>query len=203
VHLARISLKAAGVNLHLPFVVSATNAVPILAALCGLVGLFLFVRGFLLLQRSGTKHATPRLESSPKPVAAVASRPAQISATSVRTEVIRLTADDAAATVTMSQQGKIAAALLKAGVPSPASWNTDPGASVEVASDAKSSPALQTSKLKVTQPETAPASGAMNKERRKPSSARQSKKNPAWLLWTGIGLIVLSVYVVAAHFGWL
>jgi len=192
------------VNLHLPFAVSATSAVPILAGLCGLLGLFLFIRGFLVLQGSGTKHATPRLESSrTKPVAAIASRSSQISATNVRTEVIRLTSDDGAATVTMSQQGKIAAALLKAGVPSPASWNTNQASTVDVATDAKTSSTLQTSQLKVTQPAPAPASGSMNKEPRKPSSARQSKKNPAWLLWMGIGLIVLSVYMVAARFGWL
>jgi hypothetical protein len=175
----------------------------ILAALCGLLGLFLFIRGFLLLQRSGTKHATPRLQSSPtKTVAAIAARPAQISAANVRTEVIRLTTDDAAATVTMSQQGKIAAALLKAGVPSPASWSTDSASTVDIANGAKTSPALQAPKLKVTQPDTRPAVSG-NSEPKNTHPAKQPKKNEAWMVWTGVVLTLISVYVLAARFGWL
>ena len=195
-------------NLHLPFVLSATNVVGILAALCGLLGLFLFIRGFVLLQPTGTQHATPRLESSPtKPLAAVASRPSQISAANVRTEVIRLTADDGAATVTMSQQGKIAAALLKAGVPSPASWNTDSASTVDVATGTKTSPTPQTSNLKVTQPNATPAASG-NREPRKTepknnSPTKQTKKSAAGMVWTGVALTLISVYVLAARFGWL
>ena len=175
----------------------------ILAALCGLLGLFLFMRGFLLLQGSGTKHATPRLESSPtKPLAAVASRPSQISPANVRTEVIRLTTDDGATTVTMSQQGKIAAALLKAGVPSPASWNTDSTSTVDVATDTKASSSLQTPKLKLTQPDTAPAVSG-NGEPRNTHPAKQPKKSAVWMVWAGVALTLISVYVLAARFGWL
>jgi hypothetical protein len=199
------------VNSHLPFAPSATGIVLALAGLCGISGVILFFRGLSLLQRSSkAKPATPKLESSAmKPAATVAARTMQIQGTNVRTEVIRLTSDEAPA-VSMSQQAKIAAALLKAGIPSPASWNTEPGASVDTAtSGAKNPRALQTAKLTVTGNRNPQPSDARKDDSRKPDSSKpgtpsRSKRNSgAWMLWTGIALVVLCVYLVAAHFGWL
>ena len=109
----------------------------------------------------------------------------------------------------MSQQGKIAAALLKAGIPSPASWNTDSSATVDVAaSTTKTPPALQTSNVKVTQsppipPVTSHKYEPTRDDPKKPIPPKHIPKNYAWMLWTGVALFVLSVYLLAAHFGWL
>ena len=183
----------------------------ILATFCGVLGLVLFLRGFSRLRHHATTTSiTPRLESSAlKPAAAAAARISQMSMTSVKPEVIRLTIDEAPAAVSMSQQGKIAAALLKAGVPSPASWNTDQGGTVDVAaSSTKTPPTLQTSKLKVAQsptipPVTPPRNDPNSNAPKKPVPPKRTTKNSAWMLWTGVALFVLSVYLLAAHFGWL
>lgn len=198
-------------NFHLPFVFLGSNVVPILAVLGGIVGLFLFLRGFSGLHlHPTTTSITPKLASSAtKPAATVAARISQRSATSVNPEVIRLTSDEAPATISMSQQGKIAAALLKAGIPSPASWNTDPGGTVDVAaSTTKTPPTLQTSKLKVTQSPPIPTGAFPKNEPKKndpkrPAPPKRTTKNSAWMLWTGVALFVVSVYLLAAHFGWL
>ena len=176
----------------------------ILAACWGIVGLFLFFRGFLLLHdRASRKPTTPRLASALiKPDTAVSPRMTTAHAIQTHPEVIRLTSDDASASVTMSQQGKIAAALLKAGIPSPSSWNTDSAATVAIAANAKNSHALQSSKLTVTQSPAIPTTDSPGDNLEK-ASARKRSKNPAWMLWTGVALVVVSVYLVAAHFGWL
>jgi hypothetical protein len=199
------------VNLHLPFALSGSNAVLILATFCGVLGLVLFLRGFSRLRHHATTTSiTPKRESSAlKPAAMVAARISQLSLTNVRPEVIRLTTDEVPAAVSMSQQGKIAAALLKAGVPSPASWNTDQGGTVDVAaSSTKNPPTLPTPKLKVTQSPTIPALVSPKSEPnsnapKKPVPPKRTTKNSAWILWTGVALFVLSVYLIAAHFGWL
>ncbi len=193
-------------NLHLPFALSGSNAVLILAAFSGVLGLFLFLRGFSRLQRhTTTTSVTPKLASSAtKPAATVAARISQLSVTSVKPEVIRLTSDEAPVTVSMSQQGKIAAALLKAGVPSPASWNTDQGGTGDVAaSGTKNPPTLPTSKLKITQSPTIPPVTSPSNAPKKPAPPKRTTKNSTWMLWTGVALFVLSVYLLAAHFGWL
>jgi hypothetical protein len=193
------------VNFHLPFALSGSTAVLILATLGGVLGLFLFFHGFSRLQHhTTTTSITPGLASSAtKQAAIIASQISQRPATSIKPEVIRLTSDEAPASVSMSQQGKIAAALLKAGVPSPASWNTDAGAAVEVASSAKNPTALPTSRLKITQSSNTPALDPPKPDPKKPVPPRRSTKNPAWMLWTGVALVVFSVYLLAAHFGWL
>jgi hypothetical protein len=108
----------------------------------------------------------------------------------------------------MSQQGKIAAALLKAGIPSPASWANDAGTTVDVAaSHTKTPPVLQTSKLKVTQSSPTSDTSRTNEPNRneppRKASSKRTPKSSAWMLWTGVALVVFSVYLVAAHFGWL
>lgn len=208
---SRTNNKIAVVNFHLPFVLSGSNAVLILAVIAGIAGLFLFLRGFSRLQHhTTTTSVTPKLASSATASAAlVATRLSQLPATSAKTEVIRLTSDEGPTTVSMSQQGKIAAALLKAGIPSPASWNTDPGTTVDVAaSTTKTPPTLQTSKLKVTPSPASPTVASPKNEPNKndpkrPAPPKRTPKNYAWMLWTGVALFVLSVYLVAAHFGWL
>jgi hypothetical protein len=213
---SRTNNKIAVVNFHLPFVLSGSNAVLILAAIAGILGLFLFFRGFFRLQHhTTTTSVTPKLASSATASAAlVATRLSQLPATSAKTEVIRLTSDETPTTVSMSQQGKIAAALLKAGIPSPASWNTDPETTVDVAASTTKTPsALQTSKLKLTpsppsptvaSPKNEPNKNAPSKsDPKKPVLPKRTQKNYAWMLWAGVTLFVLSVYLVAAHFGWL
>ena len=193
-------------NFHLPFVFLGSNAVLILAAFSGVLGLVLFLRGFSrLAHHTTTTSITPKLASSAiKPAAAVATRISQLSTTSVKPEVIRLTSDEAPVTVSMSQQGKIAAALLKAGIPSPATWTTDPGATEDVAaSGTKNPPTLPTSKLKVTQSPTIPPVTSPKNNPKKTSPPKRTTKNSAWMLWAGVALFVLSVYLLAAHFGWL
>jgi hypothetical protein len=193
------------VNFHLPFVLSGSTIVPIVAVFCGALGIFLFFRGFSLLQRSASKPATLRLAPYQKrPAAAVAARVSPSPATTLRTEVIRLSSDEAPTAVSMSQQGKIAAALLKAGIPSPSSWNTEPDTSVNVASSGtKNPPALQTTKLKVTHSGNDAPAEPSGGDPKHAVPLKRSNMNPSWMLWTGIALVVLSVYVIAAHFRWL
>lgn len=191
-------------NFHLPFALSGSSAALIVAAFCGVLGMVLFFRGFSLLHRSVPTPTTPRLATSQKkPVAAVTDRTSQVAATPLRTEVIHLS-DEAPTAVSMSQQGKIAAALLKAGIPSPASWNTESSTSVEIASSGTKNPSvLQTTKLKVTQSGHDKPVQPMNSDPKSAAPAKRSKRGPSWMLWTGIGLVIFSVYVIAAHFGWL
>jgi hypothetical protein len=177
------------------------------AALCGLFGLLLFFCGSSRLQRGSLARATtPRLGlSAMKPVAAAVVRTAQIPVINDKTEVIRLSGDEAPTAVSMSQQGKIAAALLKAGVPSPASWRSEPVAGVDVAaSGTRNPPALQTAELKLTGNADSEPPAALKRDSGRAARPNASTKSSGgWMLWTGIALVVLSVYLIAAHFGWL
>jgi hypothetical protein len=101
-----------------PFNVRPTNGVPlVLVCLFGVgAGLYIFYRGFLLLERRRLILDTPfsKNRSAEMGVDEV-SAPAQ--------KVIRLsTAPAPTLSTEMSQQQRIAAAMMKAGITSPAAW---------------------------------------------------------------------------------
>jgi hypothetical protein len=193
------------VTSFLPFHFSGSIAIAILAAVGLLVGLSCFLRGFFQLHR---KPVASRVQSSANAMetARTATTSADDSSKSpppdrdVHGEVIRLSpaGDAILPAAAMTQQGKIAAALLKAGVPSPATWSasTDPAA---VALKMSGPEVLDSRSLdsKVLMPASADPSLSI----RSHQSAAPPSGNPALMLWGGAALALASIYALAAHFG--
>ena len=109
----------------------------------------------------------------------------------------------------MSQQGKIAAALLRAGIPNPASWS-QPGEGSSVAvkvtdhqgKSASSPDSRPVPDLKATK--ILKASSDDSSLRIPPRSASTPHDPKAGLmLWGGALLALSAIYLLAAHLGWL
>ena len=187
----------------------------IAAALGAIAGLTLFFHGFSLLQQRWpsptyrpAKPSPPTLTatqaestSEPQNTAAARNEPR-----SSRAEVIKLTPQDSGelGSVSMTQQGRIAAALLKAGVPSPATWSNE---SVQVTvrmteQSAKPSPAPDTEVSRVLQ------QGATASQFRIPAlnttaQCHASNWKATLMIWGGPALTLTCIYILAARLGWL
>lgn len=190
---------------YLPSVLSSPHTELIIAALSGSFGLYLFFRGFSQLQCKPVARVVIPAALPTRTVVSLTSHTAEKTAPSKPAEVIRLSADQPSSS--MSQQGKIAAALQKAGIPNPVAWTTSgdqPESSVQIADmREKSSPPLQASKVNVTRkdsPEPKPAPQGIPP---RTSAANQSRRSSVWMVWIGATLFLVSSYVAAAHFGWL
>jgi len=196
---------------------SGSSVLTILAALGALAGLYLFFFGFWLLQR---KAHTLR-ENAPKTRPAIATITRTFttegSDTLARTssrEIIRLSPDSNEPSLSPStQQGRIAAALLRAGISNPVSWSTtgDPSeGTVRVADPpardcSSSTDALQP--LHVNAFKTLDQT-AGNPSLRTPVSGPNSADpsfgwKPALMIWGGPILILACLYILLAHLGWL
>jgi hypothetical protein len=105
----------------------------------------------------------------------------------------------------MTQQGRIAAALLKAGVPSPATWSHESiqvTVRVEDRSTSKPTPTTEAEVSRVLQ------QGATASEFRiptlNPTAPRHASNWKATLMiWGGPALALACIYIMAAHLGWL
>jgi len=189
----------------LPVSFQQSAAVLIPAALGAIGGLYSFFHGFSILQQQ-----RPLPVSLPVKSTAHASKPAtEVPKSSEtvkresRTEVIQLTPGDAStSSVLMTQQGKIAAALLRAGIPSPATWTDEAGkSSVRVAEPPTEHNALPSFEAKISvvlEPGTSTFPTAESK--RAQASAR---RKAMILIWGGPTLTLACVYLLAAHLGWL
>jgi hypothetical protein len=141
-------------------------------------------------------------------------------------EVIRLSAETSVLPVTaMTQQQKIAAALMKAGISSPAAWAAA-GVGVKPQKSAAVVVKTQPVKLRLTIPVPRPADDFVDSEGFDLHPAvvlMQGAHNPAFfiswrsqrdvvnslswksslMIWGGPALTVACVYFLLAHFGWL
>jgi len=190
-------------TLSVPLQQSAVVLIP--AVLGAIGGLYSFFHGFSILQQQ-----RPLPVSLPAKSTAHASKPVLDVANSSdtpkresRTEVIQLTPENAStSSVLMTQQGKIAAALLRAGIPSPATWTDEADRSsvrvAEVPTEKSPLPSFEAKISVVLEPGTSTFPTAESRR------AQESAKRKAMLLiWAGPTLTLACVYFLAAHLGWL
>jgi hypothetical protein len=206
-------------NSHLPFSLSGSGVLLISVAVGALAGLYLFFRGFFLLQR---KHSvagvspveTPAATSTITTTTAFTTRGSNPLTRDPHGEVIRLSPSEATpnGTASMTQQGKIAAALLKAGIPNPASWSA-PGDHALTAVRAADS--LSKARSATSPAQTLDRKGSDFLKRSADSATLQHPSHsqhheaesfpgkPALMIWGGPVLTLTCIYILAAHFGWL
>jgi hypothetical protein len=177
------------------------------AALGAIGGLYSFFHGFSMLQqhrplpiglpaKSTVHHSIPLAEVV---------KSADTVKQETRTEVIQLSPENTQlSSVLMTQQSKIAAAMLKAGIPSPATWtDQSPQSTVRVADPPGPQaclPPVETKLSVVVEPGVSkfPTSALQSPE------PRQSIKSKAMLLiWGGPALTLACIYFLAANLGWL
>jgi hypothetical protein len=102
----------------------------------------------------------------------------------------------------MTQQGRIAAALLKAGIPSPATWsNENMQVTVRVEEHTPKPAATKEEVSRVLQ-QGANASEfhipALN-----PSASHRSTWKTTLMIWGGPALTLTCIYILASRLGWL
>jgi hypothetical protein len=211
----RCCLDATRLNFPLPFSLPSGDVLLIAAALGAIAGLTLFFHGFSLLQQRWpsptyrpSKPSPPTATDAQTALASEAKRTGAGSnePRNSRAEVIKLTPQESGVlgSASMTQQGRIAAALLKAGVPSPATWsNESMQVTVRVAEQsAKPAPATDADVSRVLQ------QGATASEFRiptlNPTAPRHASNWRATLMiWGGPALALACIYLMAAHLGWL
>ena len=120
-------------------------------------------------------------------------------------EVIQLSPSESQPndSASMTQQGKIAAALLKAGIPNPVTWSTQNEVRVI---DAPSE--LEPSAIKQAEDVSRVLQqGAAAEPVRLPSLQQSPCHSVDWktnlMIWGGPPLTLACIYVLASHFGWL
>ena len=128
-------------------------------------------------------------------------------------EVIRLSSDGSPAnTADMTQQGKIAAAMMKAGITSPAAWAaagiSNPTAVVaSSANGGAAAPGLAAEEFDL-HPPTILTKGAHDPAfviswRSQKQIVRSLGWKSAAMIWGGPAVTLVCVYILATHFGWL
>lgn len=204
------------VNSYLPFHLFGSSALTIPAGLGILIGLYLFFRGFSLLHPAPGPRTNPQQPSTSAAATTITTTTTYTTKGSdtltrdSHSEVIRLssTVEEPARAASMSQQGKIAAALLKAGIPNPASWSS-PVSDAPVTVKVKEAQAGEkiASETHVPDRKTAktlkPTTEAASLRIAALTPPRPASRRPAFMLWGGALLALASIYVLAAHFGWL
>ena len=189
----------------LPPSLQQNAAVLISAAVGAIGGLYSFFHGFSILQQQrplpislpvkSTVHA-----SKPVPEAAGSD---ELPKRATRTEVIQLTPENSETpSVLMTQQGKIAAALLRAGIPSPSTWTDESSqTSVRVADTPEPQSPMTSFEAKISR---VLESGSSTFPTAEAKRARQSAKRKAMvLIWGGPAVTLACIYVLAANLGWL
>lgn len=191
---------------HFPSFLSRPDLVTVIAVLGVLLGVYLFIRGFRLLQRTPIANSILPATSAlpPKTVVTITSRISDEIAKNSPSEVIRLSPEQSAGASSMSQQSRIAAALHKAGIANPVSWKRGPDESGDAVhrpgTEPKNLPPLQTQKLRVTRAEF-PAPETISKPSpEKPKTHKSSGTKPGWMLWLGGALALAGAYALAFHF---
>ena len=174
-------------------------------ALGALFGLYVLIRGCVVLNRkpgSSSDKLTPLT-----PLVDVASPVPEVHAASKR-EIIRLSPDGEPDVST--QQGKIAAALLKAGVSTPASWSDSGDKSTAALAEEKfvltHEPGGLVESLNLTASralERAAGRAALNPALSHGDSFQAFRWKPAIVIWGGPILTLACIYLLALHFGWL
>jgi hypothetical protein len=192
-------------NSLLPLHVSASGILMILAALGAVAGLFFFFHGFSVLQerRLSSARAVAKVPAHTATLATTyATKGADLKRAS-HAEVIQLTPLDNPVndSASMTQQGKIAAALLKAGIPNPVIWSAQP----EVRVIDPPSGSVRSEATKEADVSRVLQQGATAEPVHFPSL--QPTPSMGWkarlMIWGGPALTLACIYTLAAHFGWL
>jgi hypothetical protein len=201
-------------NVSLPFSLHQGNLLLIVAALGAIAGLSLFFHGFSLLQQ---RWPAPVPRPAKMTAHAVTTTAPDIpcgadtlvrETRSARSEVIKLTSHDGGeiSSASMTQQGRIAAALLKAGIPNPATWSSaSTHATVRVedpVADKQLSPASDAEVSRVLQ-QGATASAFRIPALNQTAPRDASNWKATLMIWGGPALTLACIYVMAAHLGWL
>jgi hypothetical protein len=167
----------------------------------------LFVLG--TLATSSVSRAEPETEQTASPVRQM--EMASVNGRTTAPEVIRLSTGDASlSSASMTSQGKIAAALMKAGITSPAAWAAA-GVSDSIGAAANSGSATAaTTALDTFDPHPAVT---LKKGTHEPTfliSWRSQKEivhslgwRSAAMIWGGPALTLLCVYILASHLFWI
>lgn len=201
-------------NVSLPFSLHPGNLLLIVAALGAIAGLSLFFHGFSLLQQRwpAPVHRPAKMTAHTVTTATIdipigADAPVR-ETHSARSEVIKLTAHDGGeiSSASMTQQGRIAAALLKAGIPNPATWSSESThAAVRVedpVADKQPLPASDAEVSRVLQ-QGATASAFRIPALNQTAPHHSSDWKTTLMIWGGPVLTLACIYVMAAHLGWL
>ena len=209
-------------NSYLPFSPDESALPMIPVVLGGFLGLYFFFRGCVQRPRKAPAPAVGNRRTQVEN--ATATMPTTTTFTSrgkdtltpdSHSEVIRLSpsAREPTDAPSMTQQGKITAALLKAGVCAPASWtaSTDPApVMVEVADPQTTDGAAPVSGMRLLDFKASTVLGKSTgtAPSRIPSSSQNASVHPvrwkpALLVWGGPVLTLACLYILAAHFGWL
>ena len=212
----RHCLDATRLNFSLPFSLHSGDVLLIVAALGAIAGLSLFFHGFSLLQQRWPvpihRPANPyalgsTLDQTANAAAATTAGGASGEPRSTRPEVIQLTPQEPvdASSTSMTQQGRIAAALLKAGIPSPATWTHDSmqvTVRVEDHSTSKPTPPKEAEVSRVLQ-QGANASDFRIPALNQTGARHASNWKATLMIWGGSALALACIYILAAHLGWL
>jgi hypothetical protein len=186
----------------LPFSLSATGIFMVLAALGAIAGLFFFFHGFSRLQESRLSPAGVIAKSPVRPPAMLATKSADPVKRNSH-EVIQLSSVETQVngSESMTQQGKIAAALLRAGIPNPVTW-ADQRVPNEVHVEDEPESERETGTNDVSrvlqQKSNAPALQLPTRDQN-PTADRMT----SLMIWGGPALTLACIYILAAHFGWL
>jgi hypothetical protein len=187
----------------LPFSVSASGILMVFAGLGAIAGLFFFFHGFSRLQER--RFSAARVITTPVRSPATAAIKTTDGVKRNSHEVIQLSPVEtpAKSSESMTQQGKIAAALLRAGIPNPVT-RADHHAEneIRVVDEATSEPVTASKDLDVSrvlqQKSNAPALQLPTRDQNQTADRKTSL-----MIWGGPALTLLCIYVLAAHFGWL
>jgi hypothetical protein len=179
------------------------------AVIGALLGLYFLFRGCILLQRRATGSiAKTQVLTELVSATTIFSTQSQEPTRSTTREVIRLSSDDASAG-TNTQQGKIAAALLKAGVTSPTSWTaTQDRPPVDLAGEQTVRSTIpgnlvQSLDLNASKVLKKAASNAAPHTFSEGTSVQPFHWKSAVMVWGGPIVTLACLYILALHFGWL
>jgi hypothetical protein len=186
----------------LPFSVTVSGILMVFAALGAMAGLFFFFHGFSRLQ----EHRFSAVRAVAKTPVRVPPAPPKTADAPKRNshEVIQLSSVETQAngSESMTQQGKIAAALLRAGIPNPVTW-ADHHAQNEVrVVDEPEGESTATKDVDVSrvlqQKSNAPALPLPTRDQ-----IYRADRKTSLMIWGGPALTLACIYILAAHFGWL
>lgn len=188
----------------LPFSVSASGILMVFAAVGAIAGLFFFFHGFSRLQER--RFSAARVVAK-TPVRAPATTNTKTTDVAKRNshEVIQLSPVDMQpnGSESMTQQGKIAAALMRAGIPNPATW-ADHNAhnKVRVADEPESEEAEAAKDVEVCRVLQQKSNAVVLPLPTRDLSHTADGKT-SLMIWGGPALTLACIYILAAHFGWL
>lgn len=175
----------------------------VFASLGAIAGLFFFFHGFSRLQE---RHFSTARMVTKTPVRIPPAAPKTEDAPKRNShEVIQLTPVETLAngSESMTQQGKIAAALLRAGIPNPVTWADHHAQNeVRVVDEAGSESATATNDVDVSrvlqQKSNAPTLQLPTRDQ-----IHTVDRETSLMIWGGPALTLACIYILAAHFGWL